>query len=88
MSDILTNNEHDTKNAIQQLLHLLTTQPPQHHELIRKAILFSMENLHEWANIMKYTEKWKMTSFRKGFISRMRKRVNEEGVESEENDSV
>lgn len=78
VTDILNSNEHDTKNAIQQLFHLLTTQPEQHHQLIHKAILFSMENLHEWANIMKYIDKWKMHEFKRGFISRMKKRLNEE----------
>lgn len=42
VSEILKSNEHDTKNAIQQLFHLLGSHPQHHHPLIQKAILFSM----------------------------------------------
>lgn len=33
--------------------------------------------LHEWENIMYYVEKWKLNDFRKGLISRMRRRLDE-----------
>jgi hypothetical protein len=76
VADILSKNEGDTKAAIQQLFQIMATQPEQNHDIIRKAILFSIENMHEWANIMKFAEKWKMTEFKRGFVSRMRKRLN------------
>ena len=78
LTEILVKYEHDTKTAIQQLFLLLTTEPEEHHENIKKAILFSMENIHEWANIIKYTTKWKVVDYQRSFVERMRKRLNEE----------
>jgi hypothetical protein len=89
ISDILRQNQVDVKTAIQQLFNLLNTQPEGSHTVIYKAILFSMENLHEWANIMKYTSKWKMDDYKKGLIVRMRKRLSlseEKDNEISEND--
>lgn len=34
-----------------------------------------MENIHEWENLVKYSEKWNMWEYRKGLIVRMRRRL-------------
>lgn len=38
-----------------------------------------MENAHEWTNVMKYVTKWKLSTFQKEFIERMKLRLNEVG---------
>lgn len=43
--------------------------------MIQQAILFSMESLHEWRNLIKYIGKWGAEEFRAGLVKRMRKRL-------------
>lgn len=81
VKDILTKNSSNPKTAIEELFKLLNIQPNSDHHNIHKAILYSMENLHEWGNIMKYVEKWKVNDFRKDFIARMRKRLGYQELE-------
>lgn len=81
IKDILTRNANDPKTAIEELFKLLITRPNSEHPNIHKAILYSMENLHEWGNIMKYVEKWRVYDFRKDYIVRMRKRLDYQDLE-------
>lgn len=46
--------------------------------MTQTAILYSMETIHEWQNILHYIDKWQLFSFRKELIKRMRRRLDEE----------
>lgn len=46
--------------------------------MTQTAILYSMETIHEWQNILYYIDKWQLYSFRKELIKRMRRRLDEE----------
>jgi|688.fasta_scaffold518411_1 hypothetical protein len=74
---IINKNLNNQQQAIQELFQLLGTQAEQNHTKIHEAILLLLENRHEWTNLMKYISKWNAVDFRKGFISRMSRRVEE-----------
>ena len=77
ISTILKRNEQNTKQAIEELFIMIRSKADCPFEPPRFAILYCMEKLHEWENIMKYARKWNLGKFLSGFAVRMAKRVDE-----------
>lgn len=67
----------DTLGAIKELFILLGDQPGASQPTVQMAILYAMQTLHEWDNVINFAEKWKMDSFKQSFANRMKRRVKE-----------
>ena len=61
----------------QQLFNLLGSRSPEQTKFVQTAILYSLEKIHEWDNLLYYIHKWNAFDFRHSLIIRMRQRIEE-----------
>jgi hypothetical protein len=57
----LNKHKEDLKEAVKVFFQLLGTEPEENHDSLKTAIVYSLESLHDWTNILKYAVKWNMT---------------------------